>query len=178
MALKTKPISEFAIGIDPGLKGAIVLIEKRHKGFALCHVAPMPLTKDESEIAVRSLVALLQKLGPKSVTMERAVACAFSFRGGGRQSVASGFTCGLNFGRITGALDLIGFPTRLVYPTSWTRHIHKGHEGESKEKSLAAFRKLCTPGSQGLATFPRCRVPHNGVIDAALIAYWGMTNDS
>lgn len=182
MAPKTKSISEFAIGIDPGLQGAIVMIERRPKGFALAHVAPMPLTKDESEIAVRSLVALLQKLGPKSVTIEKAVACAFAFRGkkgkpAGRQSVASGFTCGFNFGRITGALDLVGFPTRLVTPRSWTHVIHKGFTGESKEKSLAAFGKLCTPASQGLAILPRCRVLHNGVIDAALIAYWGMIFD-
>lgn len=179
---KTKPISEFAIGIDPGLKGAIVLIERKPKGFSLCHVSPMPLTDNDSQIAVRTFVQIVQKLGPKSLTMEQAVACAFAFRGkngkpGGRQSVSSGFTCGVNFGRITGALALIGFPFRLVTPRQWTHVIHKGYEGDSKEKSMQAFKKLCSFGSQGLATLPRCRVMHDGIIDAALIAYWGMIFD-
>ena len=167
---------DFAIGIDPGLHGAIVAIALHREGFTLTHAYPMPLTHDKSDVAVKGLVTYLRSMPIKNIFLEQAVACAFAFRGGGRQSVASGFTCGSNFGRITGALDLAGIQYTSVTPRMWTAKMHKGVKAEtSKEKSLAVFKKLCTKDSQSKAILPRCRVMHDGVIDAALIAYWGAT---
>jgi hypothetical protein len=166
--------SDFVIGIDPGLHGGVVLIQRMAHGFELIKAFPMPLTKDGKEIAVRTLLNMLKSLGPIPIVLEESVACAMSFRGGARQSVASGFRCGLNFGRITGAFETLAMNYSLVHPRKWTALIHKGLKGEPKQKSEAVFRKLCSTRTQGLATPIRCRVMHDGLIDAALIAWWSL----
>lgn len=91
------------------------------------------------------------------------------------QGVTSMFNYGQHYGRLLGTISTAGFHYMEVRPQIWTRYIHalgnfqETWKGEPKRKSLAMAQKL----------FPevnlvpeRCRKPHEGIIDALLIAEW------
>lgn len=63
-----------------------------------------------------------------------------------------------------------------VTPQSWQKEmLGKIPKGESKPMALAKARKLW-PKENWLET-PRCKTPHEGLIDAALIAEYGRTKN-
>jgi hypothetical protein len=63
-------------------------------------------------------------------------------------------------------------PALFVYPQTWQRAVlGKFPAGQSKATALRTARRLW-PFSDFLAT-PKSRKPHDGMIDAALIGFFG-----
>ena len=88
------------------------------------------------------------------------------------QGVTSMHSFGIGAGIILGVLAALDIPTELVVPSVWTRVMHRGSQGATpKERSRETALRLF-PGHTFLAT-SRSRKPHEGIIDAVLIAEYG-----
>ena len=139
-------------GIDPGLRGAIVILE-------------------DGEIIDRELLVnvtvrpWLQQRFTKIVYIEQAQSMP-------KQGIVSAFNYGLNFGYLLGTLSS-GFIVNQVPARTWTKRIHKQAPRSKcpKTRSLWVARHVW-PKETWLAS-ERSRVPHDGLIDAALIAMYG-----
>jgi crossover junction endodeoxyribonuclease RuvC len=140
-------------GIDPGLAGGLALLS-REEQWAI------PLPHRGKEVDVRALVdALPPPLEVACVMVER-----LGVRPG--QSVQSGVTQGTNHGRITGALEVMGYSVRLVRPQDWKAKVLKGTK---KDKADAiAFVQRAYPAVNLIPG--KCKVPQDGLADAMCIA--------
>lgn len=150
---------DYYLGIDPGKKGALVRLSPNLDSVISL---PMPDT-------IHDTINWLQ-LNTSSQTMiilERAQ----YFPGDGGKSM---FTYGQGFGEILGAIAVLKRPLHQAIPSEWTKMMHSGlsKKLKSKDKSLRALRNLF-PNADLLAS-PRCKKPHEGIIDAFLLALYGM----
>ena len=146
-----------AAGIDPGLKGAVAILDRD-----CVHLAePLPVL--HSEIDVGALAALLLDPRPELVVVERQQAMP-------KQGVASTFRIGRNYGLILGALQTLGLPVLEVRPQQWQAAVLHG-QARGKEAAIAYVMKRfpCVDLRPG-----RCRRPHDGIADAVCIAAYGL----
>lgn len=141
-------------GIDPGRDGAIVVLQD---GLIYKYTL------------LRACIPKLYLLdhGVRTVYIEKAQPM-------GRESSKAMFNYGMAYGYMLGTLSGSGFDINFVPPQAWTGALHKKAPmtfSNPKEASLYVARQLW-PDQNFLAT-ERSRVPHDGVVDAALIAYYG-----
>jgi crossover junction endodeoxyribonuclease RuvC len=141
------------IGIDPGKTGAIAVV-----GQSTALIWDWP--GDEQAVAdlVRDEILFNSALDVALVAIEGQQAMP-------KQGVSSTFKLGANFGVWLGVLAMTGWPVRVVRPQEWQRGLLRAGDGEGKDRSLAAARRL----------FPAVDLrlkKHNGRADALLIAYW------
>ena len=146
------------VGIDPGLKGGYAILSD---GGALS-ASPLPIIG--GEVAVRELMDEISMLGPPDmIVIERVHSMP-------AQGVASTFTFGKNYGRLTGMVEGAGWPLLLVNPPDWKKLVLRG---TAKDKAAAcAYVRQRYPNVQLIQ--PRCRVEHDGIADAVCIAEWGL----
>lgn len=141
-------------GIDPGQKGGLAFLDLINETV---NILPLP------EITL--LIDHLEVYEPLIVYLEKAQTMP-------KQGISSAFNYGDHFGQIQGVLITKMIPYVLVPPGVWTRSIHQGCTGTSaKDKSLQAARRLF-PTANFLPT-GKCRKPHDGMVDALLIAEYG-----
>jgi hypothetical protein len=173
------------IGIDPGLKGAVALVKPVYQGskFILFEAERLPYDDVTGYLNVERLCSILTRFLKQSdhIICERPIGAARSFGSGMRVSTAGILTSGINFGRLTATIDLLPVkPNHLdfIHPRQWTATLFEGlpKAAKPKERSLRVFEAVCVKPSQANATPKSCRVAHDGIIDAALIAWWGSQN--
>ena len=150
------------IGIDPGLSGAIAVIN----GDDSLMIFDMPTMtverngKAKRQVSATELADLLYLYSGKDchVYCERVGAMA-------GQGVTSVFSFGRSFGMIEGILAALHMPVTYVAPATWVKAVHRGAgKDASRSRAMELF-----PDNQ--ADFKR--VKDDGRSDAALIAYWG-----
>jgi len=155
------------LGIDPGLAGGLALLCP-HDGIIL---EPM-FIDDEGKLDVVKLalwigghaseirVCYLEKVNGAPI--------------GGRQKGSFGaFNFGMGFGILRGILAACGVRTVLVRPQEWQKVMHKGLDPkqDSKLRSYEAFEKIF-PDIDAYKT-DRSKKPHEGMVEALLIAEFG-----
>jgi crossover junction endodeoxyribonuclease RuvC len=148
-------------GIDPGLKGGIVFLADSGKIFY-----KFPMLADTGAIAeffTKFTYTHLERYKLRFF-LEKAQAMP-------NQGVVSMFNYGSHFGSLVGILSTLGAVYTLVPPQTWTSKLHTGYDGSSKEKSLKLAKDIF-PGEEFLIS-ERSKKPHEGLIDAALIAEFG-----
>lgn len=158
---------EFIVGIDPGLKGAIVVMNVTK------HVVPNGAVT-ELMVMPNNLIKLVDMLevynrdGNKirMVYIEKAQAMP-------KQGVSSMFKYGMGYGELLGILYALRLPHGLVHPRVWCKTMHAGlsAKASAKERSKEAVKRLF-PDVNTLAT-SRSTKPHEGIIDALLITEFG-----
>jgi crossover junction endodeoxyribonuclease RuvC len=148
------------LGIDPGLTGALALLDGDGQMDLL---ADLPVIRDRSLAWIdggelQSL--LLQAISgrPCRAIVERVSAMP-------RQGVASSFAFGVGFGSILSVLQTLRLPLELVTPAAWKRALGLSSE---KRASLDKARLLFPAADLRL-------VKHDGRAEALLIAHWGQT---
>lgn len=147
------------LGIDPGQKGGLVAL--RGSRVALAAVMPAVAKVGVDLAAVRDL---LEELRPDHVVLEQAQAMP-------KQGVSSTFSFGRDYGGLLGLLCALRIPHETVRPHTWHGALVGRGEGDPKARTLRVVRQRLP----GLALVPpRCRVPHEGLVDAAAIALWRM----
>jgi crossover junction endodeoxyribonuclease RuvC len=149
------------VGFDPGLSGGIAFISP--VGLL---AEPMPVTKEGLD-----LVALRHLLEPIQTEIRMAfIERIHAVQMGSKSSMLS-FGCG--YGMIQGLLAGLQIPFELVRPTVWCKTMHSGVDADMKpkDKSLVVARRIF-PKESFLAS-ERSKKPHDGMIDAALIAEFG-----
>jgi crossover junction endodeoxyribonuclease RuvC len=150
------------IGIDPGLSGAIAIIN----GTDSLTVFDMPTItverngKAKRQVSASELALILKtaKSDDCHVFVEKVSAMA-------GQGVTSVFSFGRSFGMIEGILAALHMPVTYVAPATWVKAVHRGAgKDASRSRAMELF-----PDNQ--ADFKR--VKDDGRSDASLIAYWG-----
>jgi len=146
------------VGIDPGLRGAIVQLNPKTmqvKGELMPYIG--------KELDVRAVIKILKSYKPTSVILERQIGMA----GQGRVSI---FSIAKSYGELRACVESIGVSYQTPLPSQWTKVALAGVPGKGKERNVAACIRLfpnldMTPG--------RTRKPHDGLADAALLAWYG-----
>lgn len=160
-------------GIDPGKNGAIVSIDEK---FNIVYKATVPLISSSRVIDVPEFVRRIKISYADFVVMEKVGSIYGS-------SSKSNFT----FGRVVGILEGVLYATNTKFiqssPRTWQKTAWHGitpikepggKKTNTKATSLLAARRLF-PEENFLAS-SRSKKPHDGLVDAALIAYTAMLN--
>lgn len=150
-------------GIDPGLDGGLVLLEKA-TGWHPSMIAVMPTTGDgKRELDLGGIRTWLERSKPCLVALERQQAMP-------KQGVSSTFRTGYGYGLLLGLCHGLGLRVGIYRALTWQTAIFAGAPDVGGTKAVAAYvaAKLW-PAVDWRATL-RCRVPHDGLVDAALIA--------
>jgi hypothetical protein len=79
-----------------------------------------------------------------------------------------------SFHAVRAVLEVRGFRHHRVTPHQWQKPMLRCKPGDTKPVALTLARQLW-PEEEWLAT-EKCKVAHDGGIDAALIAEWGRRN--
>ena len=162
------------LGIDPGVNGGLVLIDS---DGSILDKALMPyiLLRSSKEVDLQGLVRKLQEMVYTNhlegklidkVILEK----VWAMPGNG---AVSSFKFGYNFGVCEMALVCLGLPYVLVNPRTWSKAMHEGlsKDIDPKKRSLLAFQRLYP--NTDLRSSDKAKKPHDGLIDALLIAEYG-----
>ena len=148
------------VACDPGKNGALFALGTRSNSYAYL---TMPLVG--RDIDGRTIMDWLQKMQPSVIVVEHSQAIS------GVTSTTSAFAFGKNFGVVLGIVQVSGFPFVQVKPRVWQKEVFTGTDPELKPKeraAIAAYRLY--PDFDFKLGNTRAKKPHDGVIDAALIA--------
>lgn len=153
------------IGIDPGLKGSIVLTD----GADEIEIWEIPHTL-EKRVHYFGLTIQLEALFERTsahVFLERAIPMAMGSKGA--------FSYGRNFEAIVLAIENARMPVTYVEPSKWTREMHEGISSDlkPKAKSLIAAERLYPELFSQLPRKPKGGL-QDGPVDALLIAGYGL----
>ena len=149
------------IGIDPGQKGAWCCLEVRSGDIE--EWSPLPIVAKELDGALLSDV--LTGYWPEEKPM-----VAIEKIHGVPKWGASNFAFGANFGIIKGVCMALKLSRFMIPPKEWQKEMLKGKpRGEKTKASALQTAREIWPSEPWLAT-TRCSKPHDGAVDAALIA--------
>lgn len=150
---------DYYLGIDPGKGGGLALLpEDLRTAVSL----PMPASIHDTINWLE-----LNTTTKTMIIIEKAQAMP-------KNGAVGMFNYGMGFGELLGAIAALKRPIHVVGPTIWTKMMHSGlpKELKPKEKSLRALRNIF-PEVDLLAT-KRSKKPHEGIVDAYLLALYGM----
>lgn len=140
------------VGIDPGLTGGVAVL----KDGSLKDIFKMP--RGNLGINANALHRKLLDIQPDLIVLEH-VGVHFA------SSRLASFTFGTVFGMTLAVVELIPTKSRLVRPKDWQKGVGATiFKGTPKERAKTAFK----------ACFKQDAPAHDGIIDAALIAYYGL----
>jgi len=174
----------YYIGIDPGKNGAIVCL----KNGEIVLKEVIPLIGTELDICKLCQIIGSYRLPETHIFIEDVHAIFGSAAGA---TFSFGFVCGA----IQAVVIAMQIPFILVQPKVWQKVAYQGIPEIRKPSILIKKGKRAGQSMQGkrdckkmseLAVkrlFPnvdlraneRCKISHNGIVDALLIAYYGMT---
>ena len=153
------------IGIDPGLSGAVGIIEELPLGSMFVSVSDTPTALVEGEKTKRKyLVPAMALLLNSYAGRGDVLAVLENVHSMPKQGVASSFCFGEGKGMWEGILAAYNIPTELVSPQRWKKEMM---DGQGKDKSAARFKAM--------ALFPSLAdqlklVKHDGRAEALLMA--------
>jgi crossover junction endodeoxyribonuclease RuvC len=146
------------IGIDPGMDGALAVVDADGHLEALEDMPTVATRQGKRQVNIPELAHLLRHHGrDATVKLEQVGA-----RPG--QGVTSMFNFGMGYGAVQGVIQTLGLPMTLVTPTAWKRAA--GIQGTDKD--YARTRALQLYPDADLA-----RKKDIGRADALLIARYG-----
>lgn len=158
------------IGIDPGVRGAIVVLNDDRE---ILHSGNVPLLNMKStgkgQYDLNSMWSTIRNFssGTTRCHIERSQAMP-------RDSSSSAWKTGCGFGYWEMALVAAGIPYNVVSPRVWQKKLFKGlPDMDTKTLSVMAAKRSL-PGLNLLRT-PRSRKPDHNISDAGLLALhcWG-----
>lgn len=150
---------KYFAGIDPGKSGGAVLLSP-------CGQIVDKLINIQTG---RDVLNFLNNHKDKQIFAYCEKAQAFP----GGQGIVSTFNYGQGYGEILGILQALNIPFELIPPTKWTRVMFAGVpvSYKGKDRARIAVSRLF-PGID-LRASSRCQRPHEGLVDALLIAEYG-----
>tara|TARA_Y100000817_G_scaffold314877_1_gene315698 strand:+ start:6682 stop:7173 length:492 start_codon:yes stop_codon:yes gene_type:complete len=155
------------VGIDNGLDGGLCAISKFDGGIIDKIAMPTMQRSKKREVDAAKINKWLVDLNtPFTLAVEEPLAHAKS-----SQAVRS---MALSFGKIVGMAEVKGYDLMRVSVHKWQKQILGNiPKGMSKKAALATAERLA-PEENWLKN-KRCRTPHDGMIDAFLIAQYILT---
>ena len=145
------------IGIDPGKKGAIAVINSKRDVLLL----------EDYPGNIASCVKILDKINNMGFKFDRIYAAIEKVHAKSKQGVTSMFSFGENFGAWQGIISMAKYPLDLPSPQQWAKGV-VSKKNNSKSPSVDAatrmFPTVCLYGPRGGAK--------DGRAEALLIADW------
>jgi len=156
------------VGIDNGISGAIVLLSKT-AGCAPLAMTPMPIQKaKKNEVDIAIVKAWLWEIG----SWDKFTICLEE--PSGSKSAQAAASMAASFGALRGAFQWAGIRFHRIGVKKWQREMLGSGVDDTKKAALTKAKEIW-PGETWLAS-PRCKVPHDGMVDAALIAEYARRN--
>jgi len=162
------------IAIDPGVTGAIIVMTNGE----FIEAFPMPNRKASvgSEINYELLSLIVKDIAYNNNVSMVVIEDVHSLHQASKQS---NFKFGENYGIIKGIIAANNLPMTKILPKEWQKKAWKGvpvlkktdGSKDTKAMSLFAFNNIFPNDKQKTLVTKRSRVPHDGVVDAALIGY-------
>jgi hypothetical protein len=163
-------MQEIIIGVDPGKMGGIVALFKNSDDLTML---PMPISGKEIDIIkIRDfLISLKMKGRISKVIVEDVHAIA-------KTAAHNTFEFGRGLGILEGIITTLELPLIKINPKVWQKFCHFGVPPKESKKlmSLIAAKRIF-PKENWLAT-AKSKIPHDGLIDAALLAHFGINLES
>ena len=151
------------LAIDPGQKGAFVLLDgKKFLSWV------MPLGEDK-RVDFEKVLEIFSEAGDDvHVFLERAY--------GGQMGATAAFNYGRDFAALELAIKLCELPVTYIEATKWTKKIHEGISSDlkPKAKSIIAVKRLLPHLVKEIPVTPKSKAMHEGILDALLIAHYGV----
>ncbi len=160
------------IGIDNGLTGGIAILEE---GKLSLHVMPVFSDGKKKRVDVDAFDEILNNY------IDAEIECKIHYphfiayeRPGGSKSVKAAVSMADSFARMDAVMIIRTYRRDPITPQKWQKmfwtkpKMPKGVKFDTKAAALKVARQLW-PEQNWLAS-SRCRVPHDGLVDAALIA--------
>ena len=153
------------VGIDNGVSGAIVALSGYDWSFIAGIPMPIQSARKGNEIDV---LAVKRWLVETCHSIEHVASVTVEEPGGSKSAKAATSMAG-SFHALRAVLTLWGVRWHRVTPQSWQKVMLPGCKaGDTKKRALEYARRAWP--DETFLTSPRCKVPHDGLIDAALIA--------
>ena len=152
-------------GIDPGKKGGLCVIDMQGK---IVDLEIVKHTKDNIDLPSIKCFIKQYKDKVNMFYVERPHAIKL-------WGVSVSFKLGLYCGNIEGILAGLEAPYTLVKPKAWQAVMHEGTSPEipAKERSLQVVQRLVP--EQKFMINVQSKKPHDGLVDAFLIAKYGLS---
>jgi hypothetical protein len=174
-------------GIDPGLDGAIVIVAPGESPVKLVMPCVDLPQKDKSKAAKRfydlpairsflvdqdvAVVYLEQQNAQSRPMPQRCKNCGTIVNIAPTQGILSTFNTGRGYGALEGLLAGLQLSYKLVHPRTWQSKMLPAGSGDSKGRATLAAKALFP--KLDLRANERCRIAHDGICDALLIATFG-----
>lgn len=151
------------IGVDSGITGGIVLL--KHDGSIIDWTdMPVQTTKKGSEINVLSVRGFLRNASPDFFTFVLE-------EPGGAQSYKAAVSMAGSFHSLRALAVLMGYKFVRITPNDWQKPMLRCKEAKQTKPAALTMARQLWPKEDWLVT-ERCTKPHEGAIDAGLIAEW------
>lgn len=155
------------IGIDNGISGGMCAISESHGKIIGFDKMPIKQARSGNEVDVRAFHLWVTEITGGNLSNAFYV---LEEPGGSKSAKAAKSMAG-SFHSLRGFFETKFLRWERITPQSWQKKMLPGcKSGETKKRALARASELWPSESFIL---PRCRTPHDGVIDAALIAEHG-----
>jgi len=148
------------LGIDPGKRGVALQLSGE-----VCEYIKLRFDQ-QNLLDTNHFISFILSCSPDLIIMEKVQAVH-------RWSCSANFVFGGVFYQLLLSLKHLRRPYRLVNPYDWQAVVHQGIEKkkEAKVRSLIAYERLYP--HKPIPLGPRAKVPHDGIMDALLIATHG-----
>lgn len=154
------------IGIDNGVSGALAAIHAEHPQVVRLRSMPIQKARKGNEIDVADAAEWL-----RAIAVNDTLTVIIEEPGGSQSAKAASSMAG-SFHALRAICEIRGYRWHRITPQSWQKVMLPGCKAaETKKRALSKAKQLW-PSETWLES-PRCRVPHDGWIDAALIAEYG-----
>lgn len=150
------------VGVDNGISGSLVALSS---DGLVCAKLIMPLhtVRGRDEVDV---VAIAEWLLENRLTTDRTTVVIEE--PGGSQSAKAASSMAGSFHALRATFALLRYKWLRITPQSWQKPMLRCKTGDTKPAAAAMVQSLW-PGEDWRAS-PRCRVLHEGAVDAVLIA--------
>jgi hypothetical protein len=160
------------VGVDGGKAGGIAAVHIGAGRSIMLNALPLPHDEETGLLQVEPFAAMLRSwaapMGIEQVLIEDVQTFA---AGGGRGTTMANYVgMGVNLGRMLATLDFLGLSWRRIAPISWQALMFRGLTADTNEGKARSLE--CIDRFFPIESFvpERCRRPHDGMVDAALIA--------
>lgn len=179
---KQHTIKMLYVGIDPGLSGAIGVIDNKDK-FLSVFDAPI-ITQNKSgkkkkQLSSNGIVAIISEIigmaeGIENihVTIEKAIVMPQIQGRNGGQGTVSAFNFGYGAGIYEGVFAAMGVSFNVVFPATWKKEVFNNTGlGANKEFSIILAQQFY-PEAKNCLKLKK----HDGRAEAILLAGWGRSH--
>lgn len=156
------------VGIDNGLSGAIVCLGESPGEIIKSATMPTRGKTKGNEVDACLLASFFDQFLRDEITVILETPGKFAK---GVQAISSMWD---SYGAIRAVIECRGFRHHRITPQSWQKAMLIGCKPGDTKPAASARAKQLWPREHWLAT-PRSTKPHEGLIDAALIAEYGRT---